>query len=55
MCVYHFDKDILVCSMAQWTGVLECGGHHIVFCDCVVAAVAKEESRSNFNSQRVVT
>jgi len=20
--------------MAQWTGVLGCGGHHIVFCDC---------------------
>jgi len=33
--------------MAQWTGVLGCGGHHIVFCDCAetsVAAVAKEES-----------
>jgi len=20
--------------MAQWTDVLGCGGHHIVFCDC---------------------
>jgi len=19
MCVWHFDQDILVCSMAQWT------------------------------------
>jgi len=22
MYVLHFDKDILVCNMAQWTGVL---------------------------------
>jgi len=43
--------------MAQWTGVLGCGGHHIVFCDCrnSVAAVAKEGRQSNFNSQRVWT
>jgi len=30
MCVQHFDKDVVVCSTAQWTGVLGCGGHYII-------------------------